>query len=372
MDFLREADEAIQREVFFAVANLFNLEVDVLLFDTTSTYFETEDDDDFPRYGHSKGHRPDRPTASGGDWDQVGRDYADVTFPTPAEVQSGGGVRQGLAGREAVQVIAKAILLLATTLVIAGCSAAPTSPNPHPSPAPSLSPSATVSTLPPTCAAAAMSEALGRTGAASSHDSFTFILTNAGNGPGHLNGYPLVQLVDATGNLPTTQLNGFNPYLNPSSPQVTAAGTQECDQTTEIAIQLPGGERLDQGWEVWRDLLLTAQMAQHPLAHLAALGVAVSLDQIEVDSLTADDPAQVHRLGPCHNPEKLATQLSQQYRVLQHFSPPKLVLAGPHTAVSNSDPSLASPTHPTFDLLACQSPAQAPMPPSTTSTAPWT
>ena len=61
MDFLREADEAIQREVFFAVANLFNLEVDVLLFDTTSTYFETEDDDDFPRYGHSKGHRPDRP-----------------------------------------------------------------------------------------------------------------------------------------------------------------------------------------------------------------------------------------------------------------------------------------------------------------------
>ena len=61
MDFLREADEAIQREVFFAVANLFNLEVDVLLFDTTSTYFETEDDDDFRRYGHSKDHRPDRP-----------------------------------------------------------------------------------------------------------------------------------------------------------------------------------------------------------------------------------------------------------------------------------------------------------------------
>ena len=61
MDFLREADEAIQREVFFVVANLFNLEVDVLLFDTTSSYFETEDADDFRRYGHSKGHRPDRP-----------------------------------------------------------------------------------------------------------------------------------------------------------------------------------------------------------------------------------------------------------------------------------------------------------------------
>jgi transposase len=63
MDFLLEADEAIQREVFFAVANLLNLEVDVLLFDTTSTYFETEEDDGFRRYGHSKDHRPDRPQA---------------------------------------------------------------------------------------------------------------------------------------------------------------------------------------------------------------------------------------------------------------------------------------------------------------------
>ena len=63
MDFLLEADEAIQREVFFAVANLLNLEVDVLLFDTTSTWFETEEDDGFRRYGHSKDHRPDRPQA---------------------------------------------------------------------------------------------------------------------------------------------------------------------------------------------------------------------------------------------------------------------------------------------------------------------
>ena len=61
MDFLLEADEALQREVFFSVANLLNLEVDVILFDTTSTYFETEEDDDFRRFGHSKDHRPDRP-----------------------------------------------------------------------------------------------------------------------------------------------------------------------------------------------------------------------------------------------------------------------------------------------------------------------
>ena len=61
MDFLLQADTKIQESVFFAVANLLNLHVDVLLFDTTSTYFETEDDDDFRRYGKSKDHRPDRP-----------------------------------------------------------------------------------------------------------------------------------------------------------------------------------------------------------------------------------------------------------------------------------------------------------------------
>jgi hypothetical protein len=63
MDTLLEADAAIQEQVFFAVANLLNLEVDVLLFDTTSTYFKTEDDDGFRRYGHSKDHRDDRPQA---------------------------------------------------------------------------------------------------------------------------------------------------------------------------------------------------------------------------------------------------------------------------------------------------------------------
>ncbi|HZG84161.1 MAG TPA: IS1634 family transposase [Paenibacillus sp.] len=62
MDFLFESGEAIQREVFHAVADLLNLEVDLLFFDTTSTYFETEDEDDeFRRHGYSKDHRPDLP-----------------------------------------------------------------------------------------------------------------------------------------------------------------------------------------------------------------------------------------------------------------------------------------------------------------------
>jgi transposase len=38
-----------------------NLDVDVILFDTTSTDFECENDDDFRRFGHSKDHRDDRP-----------------------------------------------------------------------------------------------------------------------------------------------------------------------------------------------------------------------------------------------------------------------------------------------------------------------
>lgn len=67
MDVLVEADAQaqVQEAVFFAVANLLNLEVDVLLFDTTSTYFErdTEEEGDaaFRRYGHSKDHRKDLP-----------------------------------------------------------------------------------------------------------------------------------------------------------------------------------------------------------------------------------------------------------------------------------------------------------------------
>jgi Transposase DDE domain len=73
MDLLADADVdgQVQQAVFFAVADLLNLEVDLLLFDTTSTYFEIDDPDPddpdsadhegFRRYGHSKDHRDDRP-----------------------------------------------------------------------------------------------------------------------------------------------------------------------------------------------------------------------------------------------------------------------------------------------------------------------
>jgi transposase len=76
MDLLVEADTQgqVQEAVFFAVAHLLNLEVDVLFFDTTSTYFERDDEDEpgdgerdgqardgFRRYGKSKDHRDDLP-----------------------------------------------------------------------------------------------------------------------------------------------------------------------------------------------------------------------------------------------------------------------------------------------------------------------
>jgi len=67
MDLLVEADAQaqVQEAVFFAVASLLNLEVDLLFFDTTSTYFERDaeesGEDAFGVYGHSKDHRPDLP-----------------------------------------------------------------------------------------------------------------------------------------------------------------------------------------------------------------------------------------------------------------------------------------------------------------------
>ncbi len=73
MDFLLACAERVQQSVFFSLANLLNLEVDVIFFDTTSTYFEVDVDDDaidvdeeraeapLRRLGHSKDHRPDLP-----------------------------------------------------------------------------------------------------------------------------------------------------------------------------------------------------------------------------------------------------------------------------------------------------------------------
>jgi hypothetical protein len=80
MDFLLAALEEIASEIFFSVAHLLNLDVDIVFVDTTSTYWEMEvaaelaetagedqDDDSLPGeeggrlFGHSKDHRDDLP-----------------------------------------------------------------------------------------------------------------------------------------------------------------------------------------------------------------------------------------------------------------------------------------------------------------------
>jgi transposase len=67
MDLLVEADAQaqVQEAVFFACADLLNLEVDLLFFDTTTTYFERDEPETgegaFRVFGHSKDHRADLP-----------------------------------------------------------------------------------------------------------------------------------------------------------------------------------------------------------------------------------------------------------------------------------------------------------------------
>jgi hypothetical protein len=74
MDFLLEALDELQQTVFFTAADLLSLDVDLIFFDTTSTYFELdfedgeldedgdgEGEDLFRLRGHSKDSRPDLP-----------------------------------------------------------------------------------------------------------------------------------------------------------------------------------------------------------------------------------------------------------------------------------------------------------------------
>jgi len=63
MDILLEGSEELQKGIYHSVADLFNLEVDLLFFDTTSTYMEIEEEEEggLRRYGHSKDRRPDLP-----------------------------------------------------------------------------------------------------------------------------------------------------------------------------------------------------------------------------------------------------------------------------------------------------------------------
>jgi hypothetical protein len=71
MDFLLEIAPALEKEVFHQVATLLNLEVDLLFFDTTSTYFSRDEADD-PVYRDGRGHPLSESGGIGPDEDQDG------------------------------------------------------------------------------------------------------------------------------------------------------------------------------------------------------------------------------------------------------------------------------------------------------------
>ncbi len=61
MDFLLLHQAHLEQEIYWSVADLLHLEVDLLFFDTTSTYFETEDESELKKRGYSKDKRGDLP-----------------------------------------------------------------------------------------------------------------------------------------------------------------------------------------------------------------------------------------------------------------------------------------------------------------------
>ena len=64
LDFLALHLKDLEGALYHQLVDLFSLDVSLIFFDTTSVYFETdqdEDDNGLRRFGYSKDHRPDRP-----------------------------------------------------------------------------------------------------------------------------------------------------------------------------------------------------------------------------------------------------------------------------------------------------------------------
>jgi len=68
MDFLYAHQTEVEREIYFRTANLFNLDVDLIFYDTTSVFWESEVEDEdqeqesgLRKRGYSKDSRPDAP-----------------------------------------------------------------------------------------------------------------------------------------------------------------------------------------------------------------------------------------------------------------------------------------------------------------------
>lgn len=87
MDWLIDSAAQVEREVFWSVASLLGLEVDLLFFDTTSTYFEV-DEADPPVARDARGHPvggAEQPAAA-----EAGTEHEDTAGEERDEPAAGG------------------------------------------------------------------------------------------------------------------------------------------------------------------------------------------------------------------------------------------------------------------------------------------
>jgi transposase len=82
LDFLEEAKDAVEDELFWRTRDLFNRQVDLVFYDSTSTYVEGAGEDDLLQYGYSRDHRCDRKQiVIGLATDREGLPLASAVFP---------------------------------------------------------------------------------------------------------------------------------------------------------------------------------------------------------------------------------------------------------------------------------------------------
>jgi len=60
LDFLEESKDGVEEELFWQTRDLLNRQVDLVFYDTTSTYVEGEGEAELLQYGYSRDHRPDK------------------------------------------------------------------------------------------------------------------------------------------------------------------------------------------------------------------------------------------------------------------------------------------------------------------------
>jgi hypothetical protein len=168
--------------------------------------------------------------------------------------------------RSGTQTLLAVALVLALGLAGCGTTTKPhhkSHPSPSPSPSASPSPTPTASAPPtpaPVCQALAIAAGLGESNNAAGHQAWTVVLTNDSTVTCSLNGFPMLQLMNGSTDVSTTQAEGTSPGGAPVSDTPTLVniapdtagsfvvqwldvptGSQECNAAYELGITLPGG-----------------------------------------------------------------------------------------------------------------------------------